>query len=184
MKTKILFALILIALQITAFGQEKLITKTGHIWFYSKMPMETIEAHNKQVVGVLDPATGEVVFNMLIKSFSFERALMEEHFNENYMESSKLPKSTFKGKVANIKSVKFGTNGTYKSTVEGELTIHGITKTVNTPVSFVVNGRNVKAVAKFKVMPEDYGIKIPSVVADKISKQFDVNVDIDFKPNK
>ena len=181
MKTKILFAALLLTFQVTAFAQNTLTTKAGHVWFYSKMPMETIEAHNKQVVGIINKTTGDVVFNLLVKSFSFERALMEEHFNENYMESSKFPRSTFKGKIINLKNINFGVNGTYKAEIEGDLTIHGVTKKVKEEGSFVVSKGNTKAIAKFKLSPADYGIKIPSVVADKISKQLDINVDLDLK---
>lgn len=181
MKTKLLFAALLFALQLTASAQEKLATKNGHIWFYSKMPLETIEAHNKQVVAVIDTKTGDVVFNLLIKSFSFERALMEEHFNENYMESLKYPRASLKGRIINIGAVKLSTPGTYNAVIEGELTIHGVTKKVKEAGTFQVSADNVKAVAKFKLSPLDFGIKIPAVVADKISKQFDVNLDLDFK---
>jgi len=82
-----------------AVNGQKYMTKNGFIGFYSHTPMEDIKADNNQVVGVLDISTGEMVFQALIKSFHFDRALMEEHFNENYMESEKFPKSLFKGKI-------------------------------------------------------------------------------------
>jgi len=92
---------------VIALNAQKYMTKNGFIGFYSHTPMEDIKADNNQVIGVLDTSTGEMVFQALIKSFHFDRALMEEHFNENYMESDKIPKSVFKGKITNLASVDF-----------------------------------------------------------------------------
>ena len=107
-------------------------TKNGYIGFFSHTPMEDIKGDNNQVAGVLDISTGEMVFQALIKSFHFDRALMEEHFNENYMESDKFPKSSFKGKITNLSSVNFSKNGIYDVTVEGDLTIHDVTNKIST----------------------------------------------------
>lgn len=96
----ILFAGILLA-------QTRYMTKTGYIGFYSHTPVEDIKADNNQVASILDSQTGEMVFNVLIKSFVFEKALMQEHFNENYMESDKYPKASFKGKVSNLEKIDF-----------------------------------------------------------------------------
>ena len=110
---------------------QKYMTKNGFIGIHSITPMEEIKADNNQVAGVIDTGTGDMVFQVLIKSFHFERALMEEHFNENYMESDKYPKSTFKGKITNLSSVNFAKEGTYDATVEGDLMIHNVTKKVD-----------------------------------------------------
>ena len=102
MKTKLVISIsfILFVFQFS-FGQ-KYITKTSHIWFYSHTPMEDIEAHNRQVVSSLDVSTGDIAFLLLVKSFDFKTALMQEHFNENYLESDKFPKAIFKGKLDDI----------------------------------------------------------------------------------
>jgi hypothetical protein len=182
MKTKILVAVILLIMQVSVFGKAaQLNTQTGHVWFYSKAMSETIEAHNKQVAATVNTTTGDVGLRMLIKSFSFEKKLIEEPFNENYMESDKFPKSSFKGKIANINSVNFEVDGTYQTTVDGDLTIHGVTKKVSADISIEVSKGDVKGISKFKVKPKDYRIKIPTVVADKISEQIEINVDINFK---
>jgi len=117
---------------VLAANAQKFMTKNGFISFYSHTPMEDIKGDNNQVVGVLDISTGEMVFQALIKSFHFDRALMEEHFNENYMESDKIPKSVFKGKITNLASVDFTKNGTYNVTVDGDLTIHDVTNKIST----------------------------------------------------
>jgi polyisoprenoid-binding protein YceI len=105
---------------------------------------------------------------------------MEEHFNENYMESDKIPKSVFKGKITNPASVNFSRNGTYDVTVEGDLTIHDVTNkiSVNGTIEVVTGGIN--ASSKFKIVPEDYKVVIPSVVRDKINKDLEVTVAMKF----
>jgi hypothetical protein len=144
--------------------------------------MEDIKADNNQVVGVLDISTGEMVFQALIKSFHFDRALMEEHFNENYMESDKIPKSIFKGKITNLSSVDFTKNGTYNVTVEGDLTIHDVTNKIGTKGTIEVVSGGITANSKFNIVPEDYKIIIPGVVKDKFDKSLAVTVTMKYTP--
>jgi len=128
--------------------------------------------------------TGEIVFNVLIKSFHFKRALMEEHFNENYLESSKIPKATFKGKITDLSAVNFAKDGTYKATVTGELNLHGATQQVTMPATVTIAGGNIRGQASFKIKPEDYKIVIPSLVQDKVAKVVDISVDCLYEPKK
>ncbi|HTL07888.1 MAG TPA: YceI family protein, partial [Chitinophagaceae bacterium] len=114
---------------------------------------------------------------LLVKGFHFERALMEEHFNENYMESDKIPKASFKGKINNLPAVDLSKDGNYPVTAEGELTIHGITKQVRVAGNLLVKAGLPQLQAKFMVAPKDYNIKIPSLVADKIAASMNVTVD-------
>ena len=95
-----------VVFSITVLSQ-RYITKNGHIQFYSETPMETIEAHNRQVNSALDLSTGDFVFKVLMKSFEFEKALMQEHFNENYVESDKFPRAEFEGRILNFSSIDF-----------------------------------------------------------------------------
>jgi hypothetical protein len=161
---------------------QKYMTKNGYIGFYSITPMEEIKADNNQVAGVIDTGTGDIVFQVLIKSFRFERALMEEHFNENYMESEKYPKSIFKGKISNLPSVTFSKNGTYDVTVEGDLSIHNVTNKVSIKGTIEVITGGINANSKFNIIPEDYNIDIPGVVRDKINKNLDVTVTMKYTP--
>jgi hypothetical protein len=157
-------------------------TKNGFIGFFSHTPMEDIKADNNQVVGALDISSGEMVFQALIKSFHFDRALMEEHFNENYMESDKIPKSTFKGKITNLSSVDFTKPGTYDVTVEGDLTIHDVTNKISIKGTMEVVNGGINANSKFKIVPEDYKITIPGVVRDKFDKAMEVTVAMKYIP--
>ena len=124
MKKLTLISIIALFVTASAIGQNY-VTKTGHIKFYSETPIETIEAHNHAVNSALNPESGEFVFKVLIKSFEFEKALMQEHFNENYVESDKFPNATFKGKVLNMENIDLNVDGEQAVDVAGELTIHG-----------------------------------------------------------
>lgn len=161
---------------------QKYMTKNGYIGFYSHTAMEDIKGDNNQVVGLLDVSTGEMVFQALIKSFHFDRALMEEHFNENYMESDKFPKSVFKGKITNMASIDFSKPGTYEATVEGDLTIRDATNKVTTKGTIEVTSGGINANAKFNIVPEDYKINIPGVVREKINKNLEVTVAMKYTP--
>jgi hypothetical protein len=159
---------------------QKYMTKTGNIKFYSETPIETIEATNNQVNSALDSKTGDLVFKVLIKSFNFEKALMQEHFNENYMESDKIPNSTFQGKVTNLSAINFSTEGTYETTIEGDLTIHGVTKKISEKGTFTVkSGDRIHGFSKFNIKPADYAIKIPGTVVKNIAEVIEVTIDVE-----
>lgn len=179
---KRLTVLILLMIIFTAANTQKYITKNGYIGFFSHTAMEDIKGDNNQVASVLDITTGEMVFQVLIKSFHFDRALMEEHFNENYMESDKFPKSSFKGKITNLSSINFSKNGIYDVTVDGDLTIRDATNKITTAGKVEVQNGQLTATSKFNISPEDYKISIPSVVKDKINKNLEVTVTMKYAP--
>lgn len=167
---------------LTAFPQTLYMTRSGQVSFFSKTPMENIEAVNNEVTSMLNTSTGEIVFAVLVKSFRFEKALMEEHFNENYMESDRLPKSTFQGKITNLASIDFGKDGTYSVSVEGDLTIHGVKQHVTTNGTAVVSKGKVIMTSLFTVKPSDYKIEIPALVEEKIAKTLDIKVNCQYEP--
>jgi polyisoprenoid-binding protein YceI len=157
---------------------QRFITKTGHIKFHSDSPLEKIEANNRQVKAIIDITTGDFIFTVLMKSFEFEKALMQEHFNENYVESDKFPNATFLGKVTNIKDVDVTKDGTYDATVEGKLTIHGVTRFVKEQGTFEVKSNKINGKAKFNLLLGDYGIKVPGAVTNNISKTIEITVEV------
>ncbi len=171
----IIVSVLMIMLEVSA---QRYITKNGHIKFYSETPMETIEANNLQVNSALDISTGDFVFKVLMKSFEFEKALMQEHFNENYVESDKFPNATFKGTVSNLADIDFKADGEYASLVEGELSMHGVSKKVSEKGTFTVKGGQIIGLSSFILKPEDYGIKIPKTVVDNIAEEIEVTVDV------
>jgi hypothetical protein len=184
MKTLLFSILFFLTFALAGNAQEKYLSKNGHVWFYGHTPMEDIEAHNNEVASMINTKTGDILYQILIKSFKFKRALMEEHFNENYMESSKYPKSDFKGKISNLNDVNFSKNGVYKTTVEGDLTMHGKSKKLKQAGTIEVKDGKLLVKSKFKVAPEDFGIEIPSTVRDKIAKNMEVTVDMTYEPYK
>ena len=173
----------MIVIALTGFSTvqaQRYMTRTGHIWFVSETPLETIEAHNQQATSIVDVAKGDIVFQALMKGFQFEKALMQEHFNEKYVESDKYPKAVFKGKVTNIEEIDFGKDGEYPAKVEGALTIHGVTKEIEAEGKFVVEKGEVSAIATFPLTVADYEIKIPSVVRDNIAKEVEISVEMKY----
>lgn len=172
---KIVLMMLVMATATQLYAQ-KYIARTGKVTFFSSTPVENIEAFNNEAASVIDAGNGDFAFQLLIKSFKFEKALMQEHFNENYMESSKYPKSTYTGKITNLSAVNFSKDGTYDVETSGKLTMHGVTQDVIIPATITVKGDVVTANAKFMVSPDDYQIKIPGVVKDKIAKEIEVTV--------
>ncbi len=138
---------------------QKYKTTTGAISFYSHATIEDITAKNNQVTGLLESSTGELAYIVLIKSFEFSNALMQSHFNDNYMQSDTYPKSTFSGKITNNSEVDYSKNGDKQISVTGKLMIHGVTKDVTSVGTITVAGTNVTLKSTFKVKLEDYGIK-------------------------
>lgn len=174
------FTLILLLFLSTSvgFSQSKYFTKTGIIVFDSDTPLEEIKAENRRVVSIFDASNGQMEFSLLIRSFEFKKALMQEHFNEEYMESDKFPKALFKGQISNIEEVNFDKNGEYQVKVFGKLTMHGETNDEETNGVFVVKNGEISASAKFTVLVEDYKIKIPSLMAKKIAEEIEITITI------
>jgi polyisoprenoid-binding protein YceI len=177
MKT-ILISFLVLLLSANAVYSQKYMTRNGHIRFFSSAPLEDIEARNKQVNAALDTESGDFVFRVLIRSFEFEKALMQEHFNENYLESHKFPNASFQGKVTNLSEIDFTKDGAYEATVEGKLTIHGVTNDIVKKGTFTVKDGVIEGFSKFDVKVADYDIKIPSAVTDNIAENIEVTVDV------
>ncbi len=158
-------------------AQGKFYTKNGKISFFSSTPLEDIAATNKSVVSLLDSKTGDLQFAALMKGFEFKKALMQEHFNARYVESSKFPKSEFKGQVTNNSEINYTTNGSYPAKVKGKLTIHGVTKDIETTGTITVKDGKVTLGSVFNVLVADYNIQVEKVYRDNIAKSIKVTVD-------
>lgn len=176
-KTTLILAVLLITN--AAFAQ-KYYTKVGHISFFSTTPVEDIEAHNYQSTSIIDFSNGDIVFSLLMKGFQFEKALMQEHFNEKYVESDQFPKASFTGSITNFKDVNLKKDGVYKVEVSGKMTIHGKTNLVKTEGTLEVKEGKIIGDSSFKLLVADYDINIPSLVADKIAKEMTINVAMDY----
>lgn len=162
-------------------AQEKLVTKTGKITFEASVPsFEEVKAKNDGVTCILNTKTGEIASLALVKGFRFKIALMEEHFNENYIESDKYPKATFKGKIENF-DLKSLTAAAKSFTIKGKLELHGKSKDVTATAKIRKTDAGVEIISDFSVNASDFDIKIPSVVKSKVSNKIDVKTEFTLK---
>jgi len=176
MKTKII--ILLLFLGNFTVAQDKLITKTGLITFEASVPsFEEVKAKNSGVSCVLNTKTGEIASLALMKGFRFKVALMEEHFNENYVESDKFPKSTFKGKIENFDFSKITEIATNYN-IKGKLELHGKVKDISITAKIKKGKDGIEIVSDFTLNTDDFDIEIPSVVSKKVTKK--VNVRFEF----
>jgi polyisoprenoid-binding protein YceI len=180
MNTKILMAVVFCFCAQMAIGQ-KYYSKTGKISFFSDTDMEKIEAENSSASTVIDFSTGAIEWGVLIQGFKFEKALMQDHFNENYMESSKFPKAKFKGMIENYADIDLEKDGDYKVNVRGELEIHGVTQSVTTVATLTVKKDALSAKSNFSVLIADYGIKVPKLVENNIADEVDIEITADYQ---
>ncbi len=177
---KAVLLLAVLALGFSAVSAQKYITKEGTIDIFSETSLFTIEAKNQKVGSVLNAETGDVIATTLVRSFKFKEALVEEHFNENYMQSEKFPKSQFKGKITNFSSVNIKKDGTYPITIEGDLTMHGETRKEILKGSLVVKGTKLLATAETKVSLENYKITVEESYKDRINDDILLEIRFDY----
>lgn len=176
-KLSLLLSVSLLAIAMTSRAQGKFYTKSGRITFFSSAPMEDIEAINKSAIVLLDSKTGDIQFAVLMKGFEFKKALMQEHFNKNYVESDKYPKAEFKGQIVNNGEINYAVNGTYTAKAKGKLTIHGQTKEVEASGTITVKDGKLTLNSVFNVLVDDYKITIPKLYRDNIAKSIRVTID-------
>ncbi|MGY4385005.1 hypothetical protein ACVWYN_002041 [Pedobacter sp. UYP24] len=161
-------------------AQHILVSKNAAISFYSNTVLEDIEAKSTTASSALDTKTGELIFKVSNTSFQFRKKLMQEHFNENYMESERYPLSEFKGKI--IGDCNLNINGTYNVKVEGMLLIHGVSKSYTTVAELIVNNEKITASTIFRVRIADHKIQIPSLVFKNIAEFVDVKIMALYQP--
>ena len=180
------FFLFLLGLLVLGGGegaaQSRYFTRTGHIWFFSEAPLENIEAHNRQVATFLAFDTGELVFSVPMKAFEFRKSLMQEHFNENYLETDKYPRGTFKGTIAEIKTIDPQKDGVYPAQVTGTLTIHGVARPVTASGTLALKSGRITATSTFTITPEEYNIEIPLLVRQHVAKIIQIHVELQYEP--
>jgi hypothetical protein len=157
-------------------------TLSGSAKFFSKTPVEDISAQSKKVLGVMNLKTNELAFSITNTTFEFPNKLMQEHFNEKYIESEKYPASTFKGKIN--ESVDLTRDGEYPVTVTGKLNIHGVEKERTIPGTITVKDGMVKVKTEFKVLVKDHDITIPKLVIENVAEEILVTIDSALAPKK
>ena len=174
MKSIILIVLLFIS---TSVVGQKYISEKSNIVFFSSALLEDIEARNEKAKSVFNADNGDIVFSIPVNQFQFAKSLMQEHFNEKYMESDKYPKTIFKGKVLDFEK------GSENNNVwtEGELEIHGVKRNVKIQGNLIFKGERVIIESKFIVKLEDYEIEIPKLLFHKIAEEVEVTVNFEYK---
>jgi hypothetical protein len=178
---KVLFSSALILFCIASFGQIYM-AKTCEISFFSESPLENIEAINKAAKPILNTATGDIQVKIPISSFVFAKPLMQEHFNENYMETDKFPAAFFRGKIN--EKIDYGKDGEYKVTATGKITIHGVEKDKTIEGTLTVKGEQIMIQTKFMVHVADFKIEVPSLYVQNIAEDVAVKLNATLEPFK
>ncbi len=173
MKAVALIIIVLVSLDLPA---QKYFTKAGSIEFHSETPLERIHAVNNKAVSVIDLEKGQVQFSVLMKGFHFENALMQVHFNENYVYSDQYPKATFRSTESQLTNLDLSQDGEQVLQVKGDLTIKGVTKEVEAAVTIRVAGEGFSGTTTFDVSPADFEIEIPKLVRNKIAKTISIQI--------
>ena len=162
---------------------QKYFTRSGITQFgASEKAFEPIEAINNSTTVILDTNNGNIASQVFMAGFQFRNALMQEHFNENYMDSYQYPKATFKGNLDNFSIVSLNANNSYD--LNGVLTIKGIKKNIQTTISVKVENNRIVISGSFYVSANDFDIKIPSIVRDKIAKQIEISINYELIEKK
>lgn len=162
-------------------AQDKYLTKEGYVSFFSHSIVEDIKADNNQVLSIVDTETGEIAIQLLMRSFMFKKALMQEHFNESYVESYKYPKATFTGTIKNITDLN---DQNMETEIVGTLSLHGRDKEISTKVDVKKSGDSLILSGNFTVEVADFDIKIPKIVENNIAKIIKVSFELHHKPYK
>lgn len=179
MRLRISMSVLLMAIAFSSFGQ-KLACRNGYVKFFSAAALENIEAENNLVTSVLDLSTGKFAFLVKIKSFQFEKALMQEHFNENYLMSDEFPKATFKGAIENFEELDFTKDGTFTANFKGTMQIKGKDKEISEPATITIKDGAVSLGSDFTIKASDYGVEIPAAKKDNISENLKITVKITY----
>ena len=182
---KVFLICALLALSSTfSFAQDKYFTRSGKIQFFSKTSAENIDATNRSAAVVLDTKSGDLQFAVLMKGFEFKKALMQEDFNSNYVESTKYPKAEFNGKITNNSEINYTTDGSYNAKVKGTLTMHGQSKEIEVSGTISIKDGKAEMKSVFNIQIADYKISVPRLYKDNISSTIKITVDCSLEPLK
>lgn len=165
-----------------ATAQSKYIDREGKASFFSEAPIENIDAHTNKVMTILDLQTGEIAATVMMKTFEFEKSLMQEHFNENYVESEKFPKAVFRGKIENFNKLDLSKDGKNSVNISGEITIHGVTQALKCEATLSKKANSINASTSFPIEVADFDIEIPKVVFYNIAEIVEVKLSFSYQP--
>lgn len=180
MKKILLFFALIVSIGVNA--QDKYLTRNAVVKFDATSPNspEKIKAINNAGTSIFLASSGQFEFSVLMQAFEFEKALMKDHFNENYVETTKYPKATFKGSIQDITKVNFSKDGNYAVKIKGNMTLHGETKEVTADGTLSIVEGKITAISTFKLLLSDFKVDVPSVVSDKVSKIATITVNANY----
>ncbi|MBK6834524.1 MAG: YceI family protein [Bacteroidetes bacterium] len=158
--------------------------KTSEITFFSEARLENIDAKNTTGKPVMDAKSGRFSVKVSMKGFKFKSGLMEEHFNETYVESDKFPYAVFEGKIKDNDKIDYTKDGVYDVVVEGKMTMHGETKDVTVTGKLTIKGTQILIDSKFKIKLADYKVIVPSGKLANIAETVDVTIKSTLDPFK
>ena len=180
MKKILLLAFLFLSVSIVA---QKYYTKTGKTQFKASVEaFEPVEATNNSTTAIINVNSGEIASLLFVKAFNFRVALMQEHFNENYMETHQYPKATFKGNLKNFSLENLNSDERFE--LIGTISVRGIEKSIETTVNVKEENNRIYVSGMFFVSPQDFKIKIPSIVRDKIANQIQIKIDYELFEKK
>ncbi len=174
MYTTLLIGFIISLLPVTDNVKSVFMTKSAELTLFSEAPMENIEAVSKSAYGIINTGNGEIQFGVSVRSFRFRKSLMQEHFNENYMESDKYPAAKFKGKLD--VPINVSRDGEYQVTATGDLEVHGVTKKRSITGTIKVLDGRLEISSVFEVKCQDHNIKIPALVFKNIAETIKITL--------
>lgn len=182
---KILLATLSLVLMSSLINAQTYKTRDGYIYFNPNKDQshKDYESASKEATAVLKVETGDVALLVPMKTFHFNNALLEEHFNENYLHTNKFPNASYKGKLIGFNKNQLVKDGVYNLTSEGQVTLHGVTKNFKSPVKLEVKGKTATYYCVFKIKAEDYNIDIPGLVKPKLSEETPLTATINFQLN-
>jgi len=158
-----------------SYSQDKYLATNGYVGFFSEAELENIKADNNQVLSIIDINSKDIIIHLLMKSFIFEKSLMQEHFNENYIESDKYPKAKFKGSFLDL-NLKEGIEREIK--LKGSLSLHGETKEIELPVNVKLVDDELSINGFFNILIKDFKIKVPRITTNNIAESIKISFDI------
>ena len=179
MNRVVLISFLIVSMFSNAQGLEKVIARQGKMSFLSYTSVENIKAENAQVLSFLNPNTGEIAVRVLMRAFKFEKSLMEEHFNESYMESDLYPEANFIGRIDNYDA---SIQDTHTRLVRGDFTLRGITKPLEFKVAIRVVNNIIYVDGNLEILVQDFDINIPALLSPNIAKKIQVAFNFDYTP--
>ena len=158
---------------------QQYIGKEGVVSFFSATPIEDIQAVNKNAAGVIDAQSGSFAFQIKIEDFVFPNSLMQEHFNESYMESEKFPNSTFTGVISDVSALDLSKEQSID--VSGNFLLHGINRQMNMTATLSLKDEKLNISSQFDIVLDDFNIDIPNIMMYKIAEVINVNIEMNLQ---